>query len=149
MTASGDARRLSSALVATATVYAIALALIVFWPDQIDRGIEWIIADLHRRVDWITYTRVEAFANTVLFVPLGFFVARLFPAASWMAIPLGFSSSLLIEVIQGAAIANRVPSLRDVVANTIGAVLGMLVAVLISKTAVRSRHRDETHPVAG
>ncbi len=77
--------------------------------------------------------RVDFLSNVLLYVPLGFFGARMLGAAKSsvpVATLLAALLSFLIEAIQGC-VWTRVPSLADVAANTLGALLGSLMALQI------------------
>ena len=72
----------------------------------------------------------EGLANVVLFVPLGAagaLLARRY--AAWVVIALG-ALSLAIEVVQ-ARLPGRTPSYRDVVANSVGALAGAVLVLLL------------------
>jgi hypothetical protein len=72
----------------------------------------------------------EGLANVLLFVPLGAAGALLLRRhAAWVVIALG-ALSLAIEVLQ-ARLPGRTPSYRDVVANSVGALAGALVVLLL------------------
>lgn len=77
--------------------------------------------------------------NVLLFTPLGFGVAGMVSGRRGGATPIirlaaaalvGFFVSGLCEFIQGYALV-RAPSVADVIANTLGAVVGALVFVLV------------------
>lgn len=68
-------------------------------------------------------------ANVVLFVPLGFFLALLLRAPARAAV-LAIGLSVLIECYQ-ASLTTRVGSFADVVANGLGALLGVVAAALV------------------
>ncbi len=68
---------------------------------------------------------VEFGLNTVLFVPLGFLCALIFPRVrllSWLLVGLVVSGAL--ELAQAELLPLRSPSLRDITANTLGMLLG-------------------------
>ena len=86
----------------------------------------------------------EGLANVLLFVPLGATGALLLRRhAAWVVIALG-ALSLAIEVLQ--ARLGRTPSYRDVVANSVGALAGALVVLLLGalwSLLRRSRRRPD------
>ena len=125
--------------------YVALLAVVGFFPSPVDRPID---APLSRIIQWcgqhglgfITYARVEFGANIALFVPLGMLLALLFgPRRWWRAPVICFVATVIIELGQGALLPQRVTSIGDVIANTIGGILGTLVAVAIIATAARNR----------
>ena len=71
----------------------------------------------------------EFTANILLFVPLGALLRWTFPRATWVgATVLGAGMSFAIEVLQ--MWTPRVSDPRDVVANTLGALAGALLAAI-------------------
>lgn len=84
---------------------------------------------------WVRIGSGEFIANVLLFVPLGMLLRLAIPRATWVT-PLVLSAalSLGIEVLQMAS--PRVSDPRDVVANTVGAVIGVVLAGVV--VAVRS-----------
>lgn len=77
-----------------------------------------------------TFYTLEFLANIVLFVPLGLLVplaiGRLRSRVLWLTVLLGFVLSACIELAQ-LAIPGRVSDVRDVMSNTLGTVVGVLV----------------------
>jgi VanZ family protein len=79
-----------------------------------------------------TYDRVEFAANVGLFVPVGVFLVLLFGARFWwVAAIAGFALTSAIETAQ-RSIPGRVPDERDVVANTAGALIGVVLALVLT-----------------
>ncbi|MDP9883353.1 VanZ family protein [Sinomonas atrocyanea] len=71
---------------------------------------------------------VEAAANVLVFVPLGFLVAQLLPRGRrWLAVPFCCLTSTSIEVVQALFISTRLGTPRDVFTNTTGALVGYLL----------------------
>lgn len=88
---------------------------------------------------WLGYDAVEFTANVLFFVPFGFFVLLLFGARAWWVGMLGgFVASCAIETVQALFLPARFASVDDVLANTSGAVLGVLVGVVVLGRARRS-----------
>lgn len=83
---------------------------------------------------WVTFDLVEFSANVVMFVPLGLLVVA-WGGRPWHGILIAVVLSSAIELAQGAFLPTRVADVRDVVANTGGAALGVVVAL----TIVRAR----------
>jgi glycopeptide antibiotics resistance protein len=87
---------------------------------------------------WVRVGSPEFIANILLFVPLGLLLRLAVPRASWV-VPavLGVGLSGAIEVLQmGTA---RVSDPRDILANTVGALLGVVLAAAILAVGRRSR----------
>lgn len=79
---------------------------------------------------WIPYGDAERVLNVVMFVPLGATIALLLPRRAWpIAILAGFALSAAVESAQGS-IPGRVPDPADVVWNTLGAAIGVIVMAL-------------------
>ena len=76
----------------------------------------------------------EMLANVLLFVPLGLAGGWLAPLrrAPWVVTGLGLLA-LLVEAVQ-YPVAGRDASLRDVLLNASGGVLGVVAAVLVRRT---------------
>ncbi|MEX1077689.1 MAG: VanZ family protein [Homoserinimonas sp.] len=97
------------------------------------RAIRFISGD--NTLDWITYALVEFVANIVLFVPVGvLFVLMLGWRRWWLAAVLGIALTAAIEFAQ-VFLPNRVTDPRDVISNSVGAVIG--VALVLTVTAWR------------
>ncbi len=99
--------------------------------EGIERLITWFAR--HPQTAWITFSRVEFAANVAMFVPLGIIVVLWFGVRGWWMAPLiGLLSSAVIETCQALFLDTRVADVRDVVANSSGAVLGMLLMLLLA-----------------
>jgi glycopeptide antibiotics resistance protein len=117
--------------------YAIAMLVVTLWPTPVDRGFEPTISRmlgvLHRNglPTWFGYNKLEFSANIAMFVPAGFLVAMLLPARRWwLALLLVPAVSLGIELTQALFLASRFATFNDVIANSLGAVIGALVYVV-------------------
>jgi glycopeptide antibiotics resistance protein len=120
------------------TTYLVVVLLATMWPTPLDRGygksIDSFLAILHRNgiPDWFGYNRLEFSANVLMFVPLGLFVSMLLPARLWwLALIICPALSTAIEITQGIALAARFASVWDVAANSIGALIGAIIAVVL------------------
>ncbi|MCL2515366.1 MAG: VanZ family protein [Microbacteriaceae bacterium] len=90
---------------------------------------------------WLTYNHVEYVANIVMFVPMGFFLVLLLGRRRWwLAILIGVASSGFIETAQ-LFIPGRVSDIRDIESNSLGTVVGVVIALLVTIPAYR-RERD-------
>jgi glycopeptide antibiotics resistance protein len=126
--------------------YLVMLALIAFWPTPVDRDahgsllafISWL--HHHGAPAWVDYDFAEFSANVALFVPVGLFVGLLAGARlSWLGIVVGFATSCGIEIGQLLFLPERYATFNDVVANTLGAVIGTVFALLVL-WAIHARH---------
>lgn len=88
---------------------------------------------------WITFDAVEFSANVLLFVPLGV-LAVAWRGRWWHGILLGLAVSAAIETTQLLFLPTRVADVRDVVANTLGAAVGVGIGALLSRRIAGSQH---------
>lgn len=109
--------------------FLVVLAFIAFWPTPVDRDAGWLLGKITDAVPWLTYGRIEFGANILLFVPLGWCAARGWPRWHALVIPAALVLSVVIELGQGLALAERTSSVFDVIANTTGAVIGWAIAM--------------------
>lgn len=112
-------------------------------PDQ-QRFIHRVLDALHRRgyAESLDYDRLEFLANIALFVPIGVFLLLLFGAGGWWLAAIGsFAMTAVIETIQ-QQMPSRVSDERDLLANTIGALIGIALGLLLTLPAtLRRRER--------
>lgn len=114
-------------------LYSGALALIAFWPTPVDRGAAGLLDAITRAAPWLTYDLIETTANVLLFVPLGILSALVLPRRRALVVPLALLATLAIETGQALLLAQRTPSLRDVVANVLGAAIGLAIVVVAAR----------------
>ena len=119
--------------------YVVALALIAFWPVPVDRGAGAFLRVITHWVPALTYGRIEFAANIVLFVPFGLLLTLILDRARWLVLPIAVVTTVTIECVQGVLLHARTPSVLDIVANTTGACIGILLAV--GGEALRGRTR--------
>ena len=118
--------------------YVVVILLATLWPTPLDQGysaaIQKVLDVVHRNgiPEWFGYNKLEFSANVAMFVPLGFLAALLLPAKVWwLALLICPGLSIAIELTQATFLAARFATATDVIANTIGAVVGILVAVIL------------------
>lgn len=102
-----------------------------------------VLDALHRRgyLLSIDESRLEFLANIALFVPVGMFLLLLFGTRLWwVALGASFAMTTFIEVAQ-QHVPGRVPDDQDVLANGLGAVIGALVALVLTLPAALRRRR--------
>ena len=107
-------------------------------------GIIYRVLDaLHRRGYLLTIDDVELefLANVALFIPVGMFLLLLVGTRFWWVALL--ASLFLTAFIEAAqrSIPGRVPDEQDVMANGLGAVIGALVALVLTLPAEWRRRR--------
>jgi glycopeptide antibiotics resistance protein len=104
-------------------------------PSTLDSGFEssidkfFSVVHRHGVPDWFGYSELEFSANVVMFIPLGFFLALLPPARLWwLALLVCPALSIGIELTQATLLSGRFATVGDVVANSLGALVGGLAA---------------------
>lgn len=117
----------------------IVIACAVFWitltPTTVDSGywaeVQWVLNALHRIgvPEWFQYRELEFTANIVMFMPLGFFLGLLLGRGWAPGLLLLPALSVLIEGSQLYFLPGRVAAMSDVVANSTGGWIGLLVAL--------------------
>jgi VanZ family protein len=127
------ARRAAGARILLAP-YLVVLGLVVFLPAHEAGRVTGIVGWLADAMSTLGVPRepaavvLEFLANVALFTPLGVLLVLAFPGARWWAVLIaGLVLSTGIELVQ-LAIPSRVSSVSDVVANTAGTALGLLLA---------------------
>ena len=134
------------------TVLTLGYLAFVGWltltPQPIDAAdqetIGRILAALHRRglVESVDYDRLEFLANIGLFVPIGAFLVLLLGARWWWAAVAGcLALTAFIESAQ-QAIPGRGPDDRDLLANGLGGLAGVLVMLVLTAPGEVRRARD-------
>lgn len=109
-----------------------------------------VLDALHRRgyLESIDDRELEFLANIALFVPVGMFLMLLFGTRLWwVALAASFAMTSAIEFAQGS-IPGRVPDERDLVANGSGAVVGVLIALVLTAPAALRRRRQRAHALS-
>ena len=90
----------------------------------------------------LSVERIEFLANIGLFVPLGMFLLLLVGTRLWLvALAAGIVLTSMIEAVQ-REIPGRVSDPRDVVANSIGMFLGIVLAIVLTLPATLRRRRE-------
>lgn len=114
-------------------IYLVGLAVVVLSPSAIigstavRTGVD--ILGLLGISDASVHVRIEFAENVVLIAPLIFFASLIRPAYSWRDwAACGFLLALAVETFQAVFLSGRSATFSDVVANTLGALLGALVA---------------------
>ncbi|NYF15388.1 hypothetical protein HDC37_000200 [Microbacterium sp. AK009] len=103
--------------------YGLALLAIAFWPTPVDRGAGPLLRAITRAFPWLTYDAIEFTANILLFVPLGILLAVILRAERPLLLPVILATTLLVEGGQ-LLLPERTATLRDVLANTLGGLIG-------------------------
>jgi len=96
--------------------------------------IELAVATFHRSslTNWVTTGGLEIAIKIAIFVPFGVLLVALFGRRRWVFVVfLGVITSCWIELAQSIWIPSRAADARDVFANSTGALLGALVALVV------------------
>lgn len=128
-------------------IYAAFVLLVTMWPNpgqlEFDSIASRVLTVLHSFgvPEWFGYDKLEFTANIAMFIPLGFLLGlALARKAWWLAIFLLPAFSGGIEFMQGIALDERVSTIYDVAANTIGGYIGLLLA-MIMRAMIYARDR--------
>lgn len=128
-------------------VYAFGAAVVLLSPVSYSGIVhaiaDWLAADLG--LGWFGSGWIEFGANVALFVPLGFALALLI-GRSWWSVLIAVAVSAGAEIVQ-SVIPRREPSVRDVMANALGALLGVLVARPVRRLIARPVRRLSAQPL--
>lgn len=111
--------------------YIVTLAAIAFWPTPVDADAGPMLRLITRIFPLLTYDVIEFGANILLFVPFGVLIALLLPRRRYLVVPIALIATVTIEGMQGVLLGARTSSLLDVVANTTGACVGLVLAEAI------------------
>lgn len=123
-----------------ALAYLVALLLVVFWPSHVDDGIDVVnwwsvqwLGDLLGLNPLQRYKLVEFGSNVILFIPLGLVASRQLRNRP-LVVPVigGLLVSACVELGQLILRLDRTPSISDVLANTLGAAIGVALHRAIS-----------------
>jgi glycopeptide antibiotics resistance protein len=129
-------------------VYLGVVGWITLGPQPFDEGSDslvWRLLGIFGRIpfiDWITYSVLEFGSNVAMFVPVGlFFLLLLGRRRWWLAIVLGVVLTCGIEFVQ-QFLPDRVSDPRDILANSVGAFIGVVAALIVTWPAAMLRARE-------
>lgn len=125
---------------------AVPVVLIVtLWPThfllqlkpRVVQALEW--AHARGMFEWIYWTRLEVLANVAMFVPLAVLLTFVMGARRWwIVLGLCVVATVGVELTQHF-MPGRVASVRDIMANSLGAVLGVVLAAVLERIVRRTR----------
>jgi glycopeptide antibiotics resistance protein len=125
--------------------YLVYILAVTLTPAPVDRAYEAPIVESlvelhdHGAPQWFGYGALELAGNVLLFLPLGFLAALVLPRSDWWLVALVAPVlSALIEGGQAIFLPLRVASATDVLANSLGATAGAVLALLL-RVLVRPR----------
>ena len=128
----------------TLTGYTALVLLVTLWPAPPDPYAPGLLRTVLERLHdaglpaAVDVTFVEAAANVAMFVPLGVLLPpaavlpRVTRARPWLAAGVLAAFSGLVETVQ-LLLPQRVPTLQDVVLNTLGGVVGIAALALADR----------------
>jgi glycopeptide antibiotics resistance protein len=115
------------------TVYLVLLLVVLLAPtsDAQSSMVDWLAGVLRDlgAPRWLTnFGRLEVVMNAAIIAPVTVLASVLRPSSRWQEwTAYGFVGSLVVETIQLVLLPSRHGSFSDVVANTLGALLGAVV----------------------
>lgn len=134
-------------------IYLAAVAWITLGPQPLNHHNQGVLIDALRFVrtvvvpHWpavareVTYGHVEFTANILMFVPIGVFLILLLGRRFWwLSVLIGVAMTCFIETAQ-RFIPGRVPDIRDIESNSLGTIVGVVLALIVTIPAYR-RERD-------
>lgn len=132
------------AVIVLLVVYLALVARVTLWPQAAPDD---LFGYVREATDWlgdhhvpIGYDMVEAASNVLMFVPFGVLVGLLV-RRRWLVVVLGCGLSVAIETCQALFLPTRVADPRDVVMNTTGALVGVLLVPAVRRLSTRLRPR--------
>lgn len=103
----------------------------------------FVIFQEHGLPAWVTYRRIEFLANVALVVPLGYYLGRLLPMDPlWIGYACLPAMSVVIELTQKYVMPGRVAAFSDIVANSLGAWIGLTWAVIAADHVVDGNGKE-------
>lgn len=112
------------------------LVALTLTPSRVEQRLpnllDLVLSTAHR-LGWasLDFTRLEILANVFVFVPVGILAFVLLPRPVWgLAFLVGPAISIGIEVFQRLVLPHRAATVSDVIANSTGATIGVVLAVL-------------------
>ena len=78
----------------------------------------------------MTISRLEFTANIIMFLPVGA-TAWWWTASVANSTLIGFCATAFIEIMQSFAVPGRFSDIRDIIANTLGALIGAAGCALV------------------
>ena len=118
-------------------VYSALLALALFSPSSEHQSsavahLGSLLTSLGVPSWLVTYPRLAVVMNAAIIAPVTFLGSLAFPSWSWRDwTAAGFLVAVVVELAQGLLLPGREATFSDIVANTMGALVGALVVALV------------------
>ncbi|GAB3030886.1 hypothetical protein GCM10027052_04070 [Parafrigoribacterium mesophilum] len=129
--------------------YLGAVGWITLGPQPLDErgaGMLRVVLEVLARSDltrWITYDLLEFTANIAMFVPAGLLFLLLAGRRRWwLALTGGVALTCAIEFTQ-LFLPNRFSDVRDILANSLGTLVGVAIALLATRSGTATSGRLE------
>jgi glycopeptide antibiotics resistance protein len=128
-------------------VYLVLLAVALLAPTNTDQSsmVHWLITRLIHvgaSSDAVSFSRMEFVMNVAIIAPATFLGSLVWPRWTWRDwTAAGFVAAALVELTQALLLPRRDGSFSDIVANTLGALLGAVVALAVTWLLRRFRGR--------
>jgi len=117
-------------------IFVVIIGLMTLLPT---RSKERYIFDSSINVEIIFNRDIEGLINLIIFIPLFFILKIRFNRVSPLIFVLiSFGLSVFIEFLQYILPLGRIATVNDVILNTIGSTIGLLLAVLMLKLSNKS-----------
>lgn len=143
------ARRTRRRATAGLLAYTAFVAAVGLWPTPVDRPFDPLLFRLLGAGEVVgirpldAYDVIEFTANVAFFVPPALLIVLIVGLRRWWVAPLaGLLCSVAIELTQHFLLPSRFGTVNDVIANTIGALIGTGIGVLV----VARRRADARDP---
>jgi glycopeptide antibiotics resistance protein len=129
--------------VALGIPFLAGLVLLTLTPSRVEDTVpnllDLALSTIHD-LGWtaLDFHRLEVLANVAVFVPIGILAFLLLPRrVGALAVAVGPLLSVGIEATQRVALPHRAATVNDVLANSVGATAGVLLAVLCTLAFAR------------
>ena len=122
--------------------YLTLLLITSIWPKPVDGGgVVWFVTSQILKfargiswLNWLQYNQLESIANVLLYVPLGVFLVLFLPRVkTWVLCLIPLLVTALAESFQRWFLPERYSTLDDVLHNSLGGLLGVLISVSIRR----------------
>jgi glycopeptide antibiotics resistance protein len=125
-----SSRRRPSVGTVVATVYLLVLAVILLWPEHLDRHAGAVYRLFFHLFPGAGADSADVVLNVLLFLPFGALLAPLLTRRPWATLAVAMGVPALVELTQAVFLPGRTASALDVVAKAAGAIAGAVAVAL-------------------